>query len=130
MEKAEMKLVELDSADVITTSGGGDGFLYLSNFGDGINNAVFNYGGKDSKYTIYTAPETGIVVADLIGKLNEALAPIAVNENTTFRYSDGDTFTGVVINNLHMADSFNHVKLQNIDGPYKWDSKNSTFYHQ
>ena len=45
MEKAEMKLVELDNADIITTSGGGDGFLYLSNFGDGINNAVFNYGG-------------------------------------------------------------------------------------
>ena len=130
MEKAELKVVELDSADIITTSGGGDGFLYLSNFGDGINNAVFNYGGKDSKYTIYTAPETGIFVADLIDKLNEALAPITVNGNTTFRYNNGDILTGDVINNLYRADSFNNVKLQNIDGPYKWDSKTSAFYHQ
>ena len=126
MEKAELKLVELDNADIITTSGGGDGLFHFFNFGDKKNDAVFTYGSDDrTKGVIYSVDgttTTKIVVADLVAALNKAIGlDNAVRENTRIHLSD-DEHDINAIKFLPDLDR-NSDQYKRYNGAYKWDGE-------
>ena len=82
MEKAEMKFVKPDNADIVTASGGGggeDGLLHLSNFGNGKSDAHFTYSGNEI-YKITTVHKP----ADLVTALNNALGYVSGDESAVY----------------------------------------------
>ena len=141
MEKAEMQLVELDSTDIIATSGPVllPGQIRISNSSNSITNDVVFSSANGSSKTF--SSDYGITVGDYVSFFDAFSNVSGINVNQFYskgedgRYSfsliyPSGSSSGKLTLNILYYDAIDDGSGTNFNGVYEWNSEKSAWYQQ